>query len=111
MVGIGSFSLSPPADAATNSDMRFLRDGGRYVSGRDDRLSSHGGRLSRGGGDRVIGEGRQGRRRFGRTSLARRGPERTASDPLRRRAGRENRLPVLNVQVRNLLLDLRLELV
>src|ERR1700758_5420477 len=104
MVGMGSFSLSPLAAAAADSNMRFLRGRGGYVIGRirgGNRLSRNPG--FRGRGDRFLRASRQRRGRLG--------VQRTAGDAFRSRAGRKNRLLFPDLQVGNFLLDLRLELV
>src|SRR5579864_8919543 len=101
---MGSFSLSPLAAAAEDSNMRFLRGRGGYVIGRicgSNRLSRN--RRVRGRGDRLLCGSRQRRGRLG--------VQRTAGDAFGRRAGRKNRLLLLDLQVGNFLLDLRLELV
>jgi hypothetical protein len=103
-VGIGSFSLSPLAVAAADSNMRLLRGRGGYVVGSgdgSDRLGCNGWHLVLGG--RLIREGRQGCRRFCTEGAAR--------GAFRSWAGRENRLTILNLEVGYLLFDLRFKFV
>src|SRR5271169_966932 len=123
MVGIGSLSPAP-LPAAANSDMRLLRGRGRHLIGSGKRFGSSGSWLvcsSRGRRARtrsrvrrkegfVIGSG-WGSRRFGSIGLAEGGVRSAARRTLRGRAGRKNRRLVLDFQMSDFLLDLRLEFI
>src|SRR5580698_9348899 len=120
MVVMGSFSPSPLPLTAAKSNMRFPRDGRRYVLGGRDRLGGDGWRIrARAAGKKwlVVGSGESGRfgQRFGDGCLwclhfACR-VQRATGRAFRSRTRRQDSLFILDFQIRDLLFNLGLELV
>src|SRR5579872_436599 len=115
MVGMGSFSFSPLLSAASSSDMRLLRGGGRYFTRGGMRLRSRRGRFCVGGcgirRKKRLVFGRVHSRRSRRIRFNRCFVEITTGGAFRRGARRQDRLFLLDFQMSDLLLDLGLEFV